>query len=356
MAITKRARDLDSSPVKWNRLLPERGQSRSAMSGDRSGVPPVTVVIPTYNRRDRLEETLVALRRQTYPRFEVVVVNGPSTDGTAEMLKQFADRARLYTCNEASASVSRNTGFQEAAGDIIALIDDDAIPKPDWLEQLALPFDDERVGAVGGPVFDVPRDRVEWKLCTCTRLGVPNTDSLPPIGLYQGVGADPVAYFAGCNMALRRTVLQEVGGFNSAMPYIYDDVEICCRLNDAGYRLEYVEDVVVRHYRAVSATRDAQQLTTDPRSRILGRIVFAMHSARSAHLRAQVTRLVPEWVTDWNTYSSNHLASGVFSQHAHEHFIAQAAAGAAEGVARGLKPRPFTTIVAPPIGEFRQYR
>ena len=342
--------------MKLNRSRPRRGRSRLAQSAAEGGIPPVTVVVATVNRRDRVEETLVALQEQTYPRFEVVVVNGPSTDGTAEMLKRFADRARLFTCSEASASVSRNIGFQQAVGDIVALIDDDAIPQPDWLEHLVPPFRDERVAAVGGPVFDVPLDRVEWKICTCTRLGVVNTDSPPPIARYQGVGADPFAYLAGCNLALRRSVVQEVGGFNSALPYSYDEAEFCCRLNDAGYHVEYVERALVRHYRAVSAMRDEQQLITDPYSLILGRIVFALHSARTSQVQAEVMSLVPDWEADWQAYSSSHLASGLFSPSEHERFIARVAAGAAEGVARGRQPRPFTTIGPPPIAEFRQYR
>ena len=122
-------------------------------------VTPISVVVCTLNRRYSLERTLVALRDQTYPRFEVVVVTGPSTDGTAEMLGRFADRARLVDCREASVGLARNVGVQHAAGDILAFIDDDAIPPPAWLERLVVPFEDERVGSVGGPVFDVPLDR-----------------------------------------------------------------------------------------------------------------------------------------------------------------------------------------------------
>ncbi|MBI4884969.1 MAG: glycosyltransferase [Actinobacteria bacterium] len=319
-------------------------------------VIPITVVVPTLNRRDRLEETLDALRRQTYPLFEVVVVNGPSTDGTAEMVKGFASRARVLTCPEASATVSRNIGVQNGAGDIIALIDDDAIPRPDWLEQLAAPFGDERVGAVGGPVFDVPLDRVEWKVCTSTRLGVVDTDSPGPIGRYQGVGSDPFAYFAGCNMALRRSVVHEVGGFNAAMPYVYDDAEFCCRLHDAGYRVEYVESALVRHYRAVSAMRDGQQIITDPYTLALGRIVFASHCQSSPDKREEVFRLAGQWEQEWVAHASAHVASGRFSRKDYHRFVERAALGTAEGVTRGRRPRPFTTIGPPPLAEFRQYR
>ena len=318
-------------------------------------VTPITVVVCTLNRRDSLERALVALRDQTYPRFEVIVVNGPSTDGSAEMLEQFADRARIFDFPEASVGRARNVGVQHAAGDVLAFIDDDAIPPPAWLEHMIAPFDDAQVGAVGGPVFDVPLDRFDWKICTSTRLGAINTDSSGPIAIYQGVGVDPFAYLAGCNMGLRRTAVQAIGGFNSALPYPYEDTDVCCHLNDAGYSLEYIDEVTVRHDRAVNAVRDGERLITDPYGLALGRIVFAAHCQRSPEGRQQVMRLAREWEAEWMSHSSAHLASGQFSAREHERFVARAVAGTTEGIARGSLPRPFTTIGPPPTGEFRQY-
>jgi glycosyltransferase involved in cell wall biosynthesis len=316
---------------------------------------PITVAISTLNRRNSLERTLVALREQTYPRFEVVVVNGPSTDGTTELLERFADRARVFDCPTASIGRSRNISVQQAAGDIVAFIDDDAIPPPDWLERLVAPFEDERVGYVGGPVFDVPLDRVEWKICTSTRLGAINTDSSGPIAIYQGLGADPVAYFAGCNMGLRRNALQAIGGFNSALLYTYEDVDVCCHMNDAGYSLAYLEEVTVRHDRAVNSVRDGQRVITDPYALVLGRIVFTLHCKLGSKSRAKVRRLVRDWERDWVAHSTAHLTSGRFTPAEHEKFVARVVAGTTEGIARGSLPRPFTTIGPPPTGEFRQY-
>ena len=67
----------------------------------------------------------------------------------------------LATSSEAHVARSRNVGVKVAAGDILAFIDDDAVPEPDWLEQLAGAYEDPRVSAAGGPVFDVPLGRIE---------------------------------------------------------------------------------------------------------------------------------------------------------------------------------------------------
>ncbi len=317
---------------------------------------PVTVVVCTLNRRDSLERTLLSLREQSYPRFEVVVVNGPSTDGTTEMLEQFADRVRVYDCAEASIGRARNLGVQHGASDVVAFIDDDAIPPEDWLEHMVAPFADERVAAVGGPVFDVPLDRFDWRICTSTRLGVVDVDSRPPIGGYQGVGADPFAYLAGCNLGLRRSALQEIGGFSSALPYVYEDTDVCCHLNDAGYHFEYIEQLQVSHFREINAMRDGQQVIVDPYALALGRVVFAAHCQSAPEGRDQVLQLARQWENEWVATSAAHLASGRFSPHEHEQFVARAIAGTAEGIARGRLPRPFTAIGAPPVSEFRHFQ
>lgn len=316
---------------------------------------PVSVVVCTYNRRDPVEKTLIALREQTYPCFEVIVVNGPSTDGTADVLAQFADSARLLDCPQASVGHARNLGMQHAAGDIIAFIDDDAIPPTDWLAHMTKPFRDNRISSVGGPVWDVPLDRFDWKVCTSTRLGVVEVDSPAPIGTYQGIGADPFPYFAGCNVGHRRTALQEVGGCNTALPYVYDDTELCCQLNDVGYRFAYVEELQVSHFRAVNASRDGQQVIVDPYNLALGRVVFAAHCQRAPEGVANVLQLARQWESEWTVHSLAHVESGRFTQQDHERFIARAAAGTDEGIARGSLPRPFTTIGPPPIEAFRQY-
>ena len=205
-------------------------------------------------------------------------------------------------------------------------------------------------------MFDVPLARFDWKVCTSTRLGIVDVDSRPPIGAYQAVGSDPFPYFAGCNVGLRRSALQAVGGFNSALPYVYEDTDVCRQLNDAGYLFEYVEQLQVSHYREVNAVRDGQHVITDPYVLALGRIVFAAHSQRDSKGHEQVMQLARQWESEWVSHSSAHLAAGRFSTHEHEQFVARAAAGTTEGIARASLPRPFTTIGPPPTDVFRQYR
>ena len=107
----------------------------------------VSVVICTYNRAQGLLETLESLRYQSYPYFEVVVVNGPSTDNSEEMLHRWRGRIRRERCWAPNLSMSRNIGIRASGGDIVAFIDDDALPDFAWLETAVRAFDDPAVGS-----------------------------------------------------------------------------------------------------------------------------------------------------------------------------------------------------------------
>jgi GT2 family glycosyltransferase len=315
----------------------------------------VSVVINTLNRCESLERTLVALRDQTYRPFEVIVVNGPSSDGTEVMLEKFANSARLISCPEARIGLSRNIGAAAAAGKIVAYTDDDAIPRPDWLEALVAGFADDSVGAVGGTVFDVPLGRIEWKLCTCNRLGAPNTDSPGPIDDYLGRGADPFAYLAGCNMAFRRSALVAVDGFNSQFAWGYDDVDICCRIIDAGYRIAFVEDAFVSHDRAQSAVRDGCQVLRDPYMLAFARAVFALQCHPSPYSVDEITRALEASMEDWRWTAGENLARGLMTEEEQQRFIARAEEGIRDGIEAGRGTRPDSLLPAPPIDSFYPY-
>lgn len=125
-------------------------------------VPDVSVVVPTCNRSAALVECLKALAAQTYPRYEVLVIDDASTDDTAARLAALAaDHADvavriLQNPEQRGANPSRNRGIRAARAPLVAFLDDDCVPQPDWLARLVAPFADRRVAAVSGLVRDVP--------------------------------------------------------------------------------------------------------------------------------------------------------------------------------------------------------
>ena len=110
-----------------------------------------SIVINTLNRADSLDKTLESLRWLKYDGdFEVVVVNGPSTDHSALVVDKWREHIRAATCDKPNLSMSRNIGITEARGDVVCFLDDDGVPEPEWLEQLATGYTSDDIAGVGG--------------------------------------------------------------------------------------------------------------------------------------------------------------------------------------------------------------
>src|SRR4051812_16744871 len=103
--------------TKWGDLETRPGQQPER---------PVSVVISTLNRAALLPKALQSLKYQNYTNFEVIVVNGPSTDGTEEVLDRFRTDIVVRRLDEANLSRSRNLGIQASSGELILFLDDDA--------------------------------------------------------------------------------------------------------------------------------------------------------------------------------------------------------------------------------------
>ncbi|HCL7322002.1 TPA: glycosyltransferase family 2 protein, partial [Escherichia coli] len=98
--------------------------------------PLVSIIIPTYNSSDYITETLTKLEKQTYPNFEIVIVNDGSKDNTSNVLREYGlTHSRLIIINKENGGVSsaRNTGIRKAQGQFICFMDDDDEIDPNYL-------------------------------------------------------------------------------------------------------------------------------------------------------------------------------------------------------------------------------
>lgn len=218
--------------------------------------PAFSVVVNTANRAEFLADTLTGLLALDYPECEIVVVNGPSTDDTESVLERFASRIKIGRCPELNLSVSRNAGIALAAGDIVAFIDDDAVPHPSWLRELAAPYQMDVVGAVGG--FTLDRSGVRWQVrkTVCDRYGAAYnvSDFFDERPLNQP-GSPYYPSLLGTNCSFRRRVLEEIGGFDDVYAYLLDETDVCLRIVDAGYHVLYQPSAIVFHKGASSDRR-----------------------------------------------------------------------------------------------------
>lgn len=187
----------------------------------------ISVIIPTYNEEKNIERCLRALEEQTVPRedFEIIVVDGQSTDRTVEIAKGYADR--LIQQVSEGVGGARNDGVRIARGDIIVTTDADCIPHREWLEVVQESFENEDVVAVTGYLdpFDCEDlNRFEAYLYRqLFRISNHILTVFAIIGYY---------HLCGANSAFDRNVFLEIGGYQD-LPYS-DDIEIFKRLKPMG--------------------------------------------------------------------------------------------------------------------------
>lgn len=197
-----------------------------------------SIIIPTYNDADALELCLAALRTQTLSPAEreiLVVDNGsdtpPPTRDTVEGLT-------ILTEPGPGSYRARNTGLHRAKGEVLAFTDADCIPDPSWIETALEVLDrDTEIDLIAGHVEVFARDP---------------TDPTP-VELYEVRNAFPQEVYAmemgfsvTANLVVRRTVVDQIGPFNSDLRS-GGDVDFGNRAVAAGHRISYEPSVVVRH-------------------------------------------------------------------------------------------------------------
>lgn len=307
----------------------------------------LSVVIPTYNRVASLRDVLEGLRRQTLHTFEVIVVNGPSTDGTAAFLGSVRKAVRSVDNPLPNLSISRNLGIEAAAGDVVAFIDDDAVPEPRWLEDLAAAFGDERVVGAGGLVLDHTGVHVQWRHLVCSRVGEQDFDQLPPLDRFAAPGADPFLYLAGGNCAMRRTALADIGGFDEEIEYNFDEADVCLRLLDRGGLLRSLETAVIHHRFLPSHQRSARAVT-DPFFEVKNRVYFALSHGNRGGDTSRALASANRHLGRLRATAREAERAGRLSPEELARYLGRADAGFHVGLRRGLDGRRLSRTFGPP--------
>ncbi|THD76906.1 glycosyltransferase [Thalassobius vesicularis] len=224
---------------------------------------PVSVVVVSRGRPDSLRLCLTGLARLHYRNFEIIVVADPSGIDAARALP-FSYDFRLISYDEPNISAARNIGISAAAGEVVAFIDDDAVPEPTWLNHLIAPFDDPDVAAAGG--FVIGRNGISWQW---------TARSVGPDGEATPLTVDPVRptiltpppghaiKTEGTNMAVRRWVLKKLGGFDEGFRFYLDETDLNMRLARGGYATAIVPLAVVHHAYAAGPRRAANRAVKD---------------------------------------------------------------------------------------------
>ena len=210
-----------------------------------SGLPAISVVVPTHGRQRQVRHCVQSVARQRLPdgsAFEIIVVD----DGSATPVTlDGADGAvRLLRQERSGPASARNAGARAARAPLVAFIDDDCEPAPGWLEALLEAAREAPGCAYGGPVVNqLPHN-------ACAEASQLIVSFLRE---YHRDGRDTGRFFTSNNLAFDRQALLEAGGFDHHYTRAAaEDRELCDRWTDAGRRIVFVPGAVVGHAHAMT--------------------------------------------------------------------------------------------------------
>ena len=230
----------------------------------------VSVIIGTYNRAQLLGGTLRALAFQEVPEslnWEILVIDNNSTDKTKESVTAFSNTTSVPVryVFEAQQGIShaRNRGIKEASGSLLAFTDDDVLPAPDWIVQVATAMRRWNADGVGGRILP------QWE-ASPPRWLTENRHLLDRLAIMEfaesrelqfPMGKEPQVW--GANMAFRRKLFDRVGGFSTRLGGIGnklfrgEEPELINRALKHGLKIVYDPAVVVLHRIGAERTRTA---------------------------------------------------------------------------------------------------
>lgn len=248
--------------------------------------PATSVIIVSRERPKALARCLLGVSQLKHPNFEVIVVADlAGLDVVASL--PFGSGIKTVPFDEANISQARNLGLGVAAGEIVAFIDDDAVPEPSWLMRLTEPFNDPNVAAAGGYVRGRNGISFQWRARSVDTAGrtrplrVPSRNPMvfsPPE--CQAVKTE------GTNCAFRREILAKMGGFDPVFAFYLDETDVNMRLAIAGRSTAIVPLAQVHHGYLPSNRRNSERV---PKSLFdIGRSVALFHRKYADQIDAQM--------------------------------------------------------------------
>jgi glycosyltransferase involved in cell wall biosynthesis len=201
-----------------------------------------SVVIPARNSGRTIRTTIDALRNGTRSADEILVVDGCSEDGTAEIARQRG--ARVVVNPKRHTAAARQCGVVSCTGDVIAFTDSDCIPAADWLQRIAGRFEsDPLLDGVGGKVvLSAPRNEIQRYSAHVFENIMRFPDSEVLVARKGMAGS-----FAGANCAYRKDAVQRVGGFREEFTNHAEEIDLFWRLIDGGAKLLFDPAIQVEH-------------------------------------------------------------------------------------------------------------
>jgi glycosyltransferase involved in cell wall biosynthesis len=219
----------------------------------------ISIIIPSYNRLDELEELFPTLEKQTLDRkkFEIIIVDDGSTDGTENFVKNYKSsnlEIHFFKQKNQGPGAARNLGLKKATGDFFVFIDSDVILPNEFVEEIYKKVNAENLDGFGGP------DRAHESFSPLLKAIDYAMTSFITTGGLRGKKGKKLAKFypRSFNMGLSRSLYEKIGGFGSLRHG--QDIEFSNRMIKSGAKIGFVETAYVFHKRRTSLKKFFKQV------------------------------------------------------------------------------------------------
>jgi GT2 family glycosyltransferase len=226
----------------------------SDTTGELKAAPSASVIILNFNGKNFLKDCLESVLRTNYPNFEVLLVDNASTDCSLNLIDGFHSDKRLRIIRNGKNlgfSGGNNAGFEQAKNDYIVFLNNDTIVDPDWLAQLIYCMEeDTTVGLAQSLLLKTNGEEIQTAgTLLSDYLIVQRSICSDKSSNIKFPSVIEASYACGASMIIRRELINEIGLFDSRIPYYYDDKLLSVKTWIAGKRVVVVSKSKVRHFR-----------------------------------------------------------------------------------------------------------
>jgi O-antigen biosynthesis protein len=273
------------------------------------GDPLVSIVIPSKDQYKILKRCIDSIyQKTTYKNFEVIIVDTGSTEKDVQRwykkLEKDHSNLRVLSWPEQPFSYARscNFGAQNAQGEFLVMLNNDTeVLTPSWLELFLSDAQREDVGAVGcllyypgGQLIQHAGIGIGFGGIAANSLSLVNMQRMQPMQhLYSKTRHEVSAVTAACLM-IRKSKYDEINGFDEKFRVTYNDVDLCLRLTEAGYRNIYNPAIKLIHHESISVGRPEEKKKRDTKEFDAAKELFLSRWARKVaydpHLNPNIDR------------------------------------------------------------------